>query len=51
VQRFENFGLTAGFAILAVIIAGVANLLQFVLRIALQRSLFKSRIGQAPPAI
>jgi hypothetical protein len=51
VQKFENFGLTAGFAILAVIIAGVANLLQFVLRNVLQRSLFKSRIGQAPPAI
>jgi TIR domain len=51
VQKFENFGLTAGFAILAVIIAGVANLLQFVLRNVLQRSLFKSRIGQVPPAI
>jgi TIR domain len=51
VQKFENFGLTAGFAILAVIIAGVANLVQFVLRKVLQRSLFKSRIGEDLPAM
>jgi TIR domain len=50
VQKFENFGLTAGIAFFALISAGVANLLQFVLRFVLQRSLFKSRIGEAPPA-
>jgi TIR domain len=51
VQEFENFGLTAGIGILAVIVAGGANLLQFVLRKVLQRSLFKSRIGEGLPAM